>query len=183
MNDQRKDSMVRVFALGLAGLCLAGMLAGCQTTAGTTNSGGGSGSPSIKKSNASFTVTDDANDSTTLAVEPDGGDAWLETDADATKNYITWTSSRSFAVKFVQIDDQTKNTTKKLGDESNGWNKAKVDAAGTTYTYKLKLDTGSGNRKKSIRGAKYLVKSPDNCDASSPGASCRVLDPVIIVRY
>lgn len=180
MTEERMFKTARMAVLAIASVGVVAVLAGCAN-------GSVRGGPALtsKPSNADFDITIDATDPADkqIVVSPNEGDAWLETvktprDGD---NKIVWKSSLSFSIKFVSIDDQTKNPKKGIGDEKNGWNDAQADGNG--YKLKVKLDDGSGNKKKTIRGVKYLVKSPAGCDDTNPGPSCLVLDPVIIVRY
>jgi hypothetical protein len=180
MHGQAKYVTVRGAVLGVAIIGLAGALAGCT-------SGGVRGGSSLtaKPSAANFTITIDATDPADkqIDVTPDEGDVWLQAVATpgSGDNRVVWKSSSSFSIKFVQVDDQSKSPSKKFGDEGNGWNDSVRDGSG--YKYKLTLKNGSTSKKKSIQGAKYLVKIPAGCDDSSPGPSCLVLDPIIIVRY
>lgn len=171
---------VRGAMFGVAIMGLAGVLAGCVTDGNKGETG-----TMAKPSAAEFEVKFDSSDpvETLIVVEPDEGDVWLE----AVKvpkegeNRVIWKSKRSFAIKFVQIDDNDKSPSKKFGDEADGWNDASPVAG--EYIYPLKLKNGEGKKKKSIQGAKYIVKSPAGCDEKSPGPNCLVLDPIIIVRY
>jgi hypothetical protein len=180
MTDKGMFKTVRGTVLGLACVSIAAMLAGCGhgMVRGGTNL-------TAKPSKADFDITIDATDPADkqIVVEPNEGDAWLEAvpSPGADDNRIVWKSSVSFSIKFVSIDDQSKDPKKGIGNEQNGWNNAVRDSSG--YKYRLKLDDGKGNKKKTIRGVKYLVKSPAGCDDTNPGPNCVVLDPVIIVRY
>lgn len=175
MSEQ--GTQVRGVVLGLACVSLAGTLVGCTA-------GGLKGDPAttVNPSNAEFRITVDTSNApgTEIMVGPNQGDASLEavkTPVDK-QNKIVWTSDRTFAIKFVQFDDPKKSPSKKFGDEKDEWNKS-----GDDYAYTLTLKEGSGKPKKSIQGAKYIVKSPEDCDENSPGPNCFVLDPVLIVRY
>jgi len=121
---------------------------------------------------------------TEIVVSPNEGDVSLETVPvvpGQDKNWVTWTSERSFAIKFGPIDDTCTGPRKKFGNEKDGWNDS--SPVGNKHVYTLKLNPGKGTKKKEILGAKYSVKSPAGCDAMQPGPNCLVLDPVIIVRY
>jgi hypothetical protein len=170
---------VRGAVFGVAIMGLAGVLAGCAS--GIVRDG----TATVKPSAADFTIAIDATDPADkqIVIDPDEGDVWLQA-VPAPRpgdNRVVWKSSSSFSIKFVQIDDQTKNPSKKFGDENNGWNDSVAD--GSDYKYTLKLKNGGTSKKKSIQGAKYLVKMPAGCDDSNPGPNCLVLDPIIIVRY
>ncbi len=119
---------------------------------------------------------------TDVLITPDEGDAFLEAVADAVpddgKNTVLWRSEKQFAIKFVQIDDQTRPLKKKLGNEKDDWNDAQ-QAADRKWEYPLTLNKGAGKKKKTTLGAKYLVKYTDSCT----GTDCTEFDPVIIVRY
>lgn len=170
----------RAVGLGLAAMGVAAVVTGCVAD------GVGAGSNlTSKPSYADFNITIDATDPADrqIVVAPNEGDAWLEAvkEPGPDDNRIVWKSTASFSIKFVSIDDQTRNPRKGIGDEQNGWNDARPDGNG--YLYRVSLDNGKGNRRKTIRGVKYLVKSPAGCDDTLPGPNCVVLDPVIIVRY
>ena len=176
------ESMVRVVInLGVAGLLSA--LVGCATPQA---SGGPKGTtrPSTMSLDVTF-VADPASPSLTeIVVSPNEGDVSLEAVPVAPgqdKNWVTWTSERSFAIKFGPLDDSCTGPRKKFGNEKDGWNDSKP--VGDKHVYTLKLNPGKGNSRKEILGAKYSVKSPAGCDEKYPGSSCLVLDPVIIVRY
>lgn len=173
-------STVRGVMLGVAMVVLIGAQSGCASHGVP---GGTTFTP--KPSSADFEITFDPGQpvDSAVKVEPNEGDAWLETvlSTATDKNRIVWTSDRDFAIKFVSIDDQTQ-PGKRLGNEKNGWNKAGPKEGGG-YILELRLDQGKGKTKKEIRGVKYLVKSPSDCDAKNPGPNCMVLDPVIIVRF
>jgi hypothetical protein len=185
MNDQGKASMVRGIALGLAGLGLAGLLAGCGGTGGVIDDPG----VMAKPSNISFEITQDASDATLLLVDPEDGDAFLE----AVKvpgsdgNKIIWRANFDFGIKFVQIDDPTKKPKKKFGPrQDDGWNTPMCNSNKTSCTLELALDPGTDNPKgkKEIRTAKYIVASPSGCTDTTPiPATCKYQDPIIIVRY
>ena len=180
MTDKGMLLTARRVTAGLVCIGLTAAIAGCVC-------GGVRGGPDLadKPSSAEFEVAIDATvpADKRLVVTPNEGDAWIETVATpgTGDNRIVWKSSASFSIKFVQIDDQSRGLSRRLGDERDGWNDAVRDGSG--YKYKLALDRGSGGRNKSIRGAKYLVKSPAGCDDRAPGPDCLMLDPVIIVRY
>jgi hypothetical protein len=175
-------SIVRVvISLGVAGLLSA--LAGCathQASAGTANTT----RPSTKSLDVEY-VADPASPSlTAIVVSPDGGDVSLEAVPVAPgqdKNWVTWTSERSFAIKFGPLDESCTGPRKKFGNEKDGWNDSKT--VDNRHVYTLRLNPGNGNPRKEILGAKYSVKSPAGCDETRPGPNCLVLDPVIIVRY
>lgn len=177
---QSQSSSARTIGFGLAVVGAVLAMTGCT-------SGGVRSDPSLttSPSSAEFTIAIDATDPADkqVVVTPNEGDAWLVALASpgSDDNKVVWRSNVSFAIKFVQIDDQTKKPSKKFGDEGDGWNDAVADRNG--YKYKLTLKNGAGTKKKSIQGAKYLVKSPAGCDDSTPGPDCVVLDPVFIVRY
>jgi hypothetical protein len=186
MNDQGKASMIRGIALGLAGLGLAGLLAGCADRGGVKGDGGGGHGLTTKPSMIAFQMTIDPAKpvDAQITFDKNDGDVWLDTvpgNGDD-KNRIIWTASSEFEILFAQIDDQSKEITKKLGKEDKGWNKSKVNPAGG-HILNIQLDEGKGQSSKEIRGAKYIVRSPPNCDSTKPGPSCAVVDPIIIVRY
>jgi hypothetical protein len=182
MNDQRKGSMVRGFALGLTGLGLAGLLAGCGGTGGVR----GGGTPQALTSaifEVEFAATGPGDEAVTI--KPEHGDAWLESAADGSSK-LEWTSNSNFGIKFVEIDDQSKEQKNKFSHRQvDGWNEAKCDGTGKC-TLSLPLDPGTNkpHKKKEIRGAKYIVASPSGCyDLKPRPANCKWQDPVIIVRY
>jgi hypothetical protein len=121
-----------------------------------------------------------------VTITPGHGDAWLEAAEDGS-SVLEWNADREFGVKFVQIDDQSKEQKNKFSTRQKaGWNDAKCDSAGTNCTLSLPLDPGSNkpHKKKEIRGAKYIVASPSGCSDLKPiPATCKYQDPVLIVRY
>ena len=110
MNNQRKASMIRGIALSLAGLGLAGLLAGCGTTGGPK--GGGSGQALTSGIfDVEFAATGPGDEA--VSIRPEHGDAWLVSATDGSSK-LEWTSKRDFGVKFVQIDDQSKEQRNKF---------------------------------------------------------------------
>jgi hypothetical protein len=100
---------------------------------------------------------------------------------------IEWTSSTKFGIKFVEIDDQSKEQRNKFGNSQKaGWNEAMCDSSTGKCTLSLPLDPGTNkpHKKKEIRGAKYIVAYPSGCiDLKPTPADCKWQDPIIIVRY
>jgi hypothetical protein len=179
---------VRGWAFGLVAVGMVAGLAGCKTAGGEQDGGGGP-KPMVRPSFASFAITKSAIDPGLLVVSPDDGDAWLETlprertHKDEQINGVVWTYTESFDIKFVQIDDPDKSPTRKFGPtQQNGWTAARCEQ-GKPCVFDLPLYKGNGKSKKEIRGAKYMVRSPSDCDHRNPGAGCAFLDPVLIVRY
>jgi len=177
------ESMVRVvISLGVAGLLSA--LVGC-----TTNNGGVEPQimtrPSTKALDITYVADPGAQPPTKIVVSPNDGDVLLDAVPETPgrdnrdKNWVTWTSDRSFAIFFGQFEDHKKKPDKKFGDEKDGWNKS-YDNHGK-QVYKLKLKPGKGT--KEIQGAKYTVISPAKCADTPLDPECLNLDPVIIVRY
>lgn len=173
-----------VISLGVAGLLSA--LVGCATN---PDSGGPQvmTRPSTMALDIAFVADPGSPSLTEIVVRPNGGDVLLEAVPETPgrdnrdKNWVTWTSDRSFAIFFGQFEDHKKKPDKKFGDEKDGWNKS-YDNHGK-QVYKLKLKPGKGNGGKEIQGAKYTVISPAKCADTPLDPECLNLDPVIIVRY
>jgi hypothetical protein len=174
------QGLVRAAALGLAAVGAAATLTGCATQ----GSGGG---PTAMRS-AAFDIAFDttAAGDEAVIITPEHGDAWLVSAEDGSST-LEWSADSEFGIKFVQIDDQTKEQKNKFSSRQKaGWNEAKCDSAGKNCKLLLPLDAGSKrpHKKKEIRGAKYIVASPSGCTDEKPmPANCKYQDPVIIVRY
>lgn len=174
---------VRGAMFGVAIMGLAGVLAGCVTDGNKGETG-----TMAKPPSANFEIKPDTNDATSLLVDPDDGDASLEVveHPRGSDNKIVWHADFPFGIKFVQIDDPTKKPKKKFGpNQKDDWNTPICNANNTSCTLTLDLDpkTSSGKNKE-IRAAKYIVASPSGCSDADPiPATCKHLDPIIIVRY
>jgi hypothetical protein len=119
-----------------------------------------------------------------VKITPQHGDAWLVSAKQGTST-IEWTANRAFGIKFVQIDDQSKEQRNKFSkSQKAGWNDATCDNGLCKLVLPLDEGTDKPHKKKEIRGAKYIVASPSGCsDKQNIPADCMWLDPVIIVRY
>lgn len=172
--------LVRAVALGLVAMGAAATLTGCATH------GSGGGPTAMRSAAFDIAFASSGAGDEAVTITPEHGDAWLVSADDGTST-IAWSADSEFGIKFVQIDDQTKEQKNKFSTKQKaGWNKADCDRTGRNCKLSLPLDAGSkkSHKKKEIRGAKYIVASPSGCTDLKPiPATCKYQDPVIIVRY